>query len=1010
MLIGRECELEMLVGLLGGPVTGTAILVHGDSGSGKSRLLRAAVERARCDGDTVLVASGDPLEAGFAFGIVRQLFERAAVAAARADGDRDGLFAGPAAAAAAVLAPWTLGAGDPGSDPTPYDVGDGRDGSDDPEQAPEPDPALLNGLYWLALNLAGSGRLVLVIDDLQWADTASLAWLRYLLRRAPGLPVVLIGALGPGRAPAADEPLGAVLPLFRHQLTLSGLGPEDTAAVVRELFGTSADRSFALECHRVTGGNPFLLYALLRSLRAAGLKPDADAAADLLHHLPPDVGRAVYTLLANAGPHATPVAQAVAVLGGSPALDLVAYCADLDPRQAEDATHAMIRAGLMSREGDGIGLLCPALATAVADGVLPSVRQRMHQRAARRLIAAQAPAEEIAVHLLPGPLGEPDTAGVLRRAAARAMARGCPERAAEYLHRALREPLEERERAALLIECGEAELASSVPAAVRHLERGLALAGSPAERATAARPLAAALFALDRHSDGLAVLNDASTALRETDAAEALRLETEFVFAGLTQAASAPAVLPRLLELDLDEAGDEAARRAVAALLSLRAAMTGDRPSRVAAFARQALSQGLHPGDDRSAVYLGAVLALACAGQAELALSHADAAVAQAASDGSGLLYARACATRAGVALRLGRVLRAETDATASLAAIARVGVDPHSSHAVAPVTVLIDAMLKQGRVAEADACLERSGLAGDLDGHWINDYALLVRGRLRAAQGRPAEALADFLHCGRRSCDRAMPGPWLLPWRSEAALTHAALGDAEAARALAAEELELARDFDVPEVIGAALRAVGLVTGGPEGLDTLRLAVEVLSGTPAELTLAAACADLGAQARRAGRLAEARRHLKRAADTAHRLGAEAIADQALAELRAIGDRPRGRAFHGVEALTPTERRVAALAARGRTNREIAQQLFVGLRTVEVHLTNTYGKLGIAGRAQLAQALGGLLDDAADAGGAGDGAHPAATPAAPATSSGTAAGAASAGRPRIPAARRPQER
>lgn len=149
----------------------------------------------------------------------------------------------------------------------------------------------------------------------------------------------------------------------------------------------------------------------------------------------------------------------------------------------------------------------------------------------------------------------------------------------------------------------------------------------------------------------------------------------------------------------------------------------------------------------------------------------------------------------------------------------------------------------------------------------------------------------------------------------------------------------------------------MGLVLGGVKGLDLLREAVGLLAGAPAHLRYARALADCGVLARKAGRLPEARTCLQRAASVAHECGATPLVDLALAELRAVGDRPRTRTFHGVASLTPTERRVADLAIQGITNREIAQHLFVGLRTVEVHLTNVYGKLAIDGRAGLASAL-----------------------------------------------------
>jgi DNA-binding CsgD family transcriptional regulator len=298
-----------------------------------------------------------------------------------------------------------------------------------------------------------------------------------------------------------------------------------------------------------------------------------------------------------------------------------------------------------------------------------------------------------------------------------------------------------------------------------------------------------------------------------------------------------------------------------------------------------------------------------------------------------------------------------QADAETALAELRRIGVDPRHSHSVLATAVLTDSLLKQGRFDEADALLERDGLTGDLNGHWINDYVHLVRGQLRAAQGRPAEAITDFRTCGARTEARGMHCPWIYPWRSEAALAHVALGEHETARLLAEEELALARHWGVAEPVGVALRALALAVGGPQGLDLLRGAVRTLATTPGRARHAQALGDLGAQLRRAGRVSEARDCLKEAVSAAHRIGAGLVADRALEELRAAGARPRTRTFHGVGALTPTEHRVARLAVKGMTNREIAQHLFVGLRTVEVHLTNAYGKLAIEGRPGLAAAL-----------------------------------------------------
>jgi DNA-binding NarL/FixJ family response regulator len=118
------------------------------------------------------------------------------------------------------------------------------------------------------------------------------------------------------------------------------------------------------------------------------------------------------------------------------------------------------------------------------------------------------------------------------------------------------------------------------------------------------------------------------------------------------------------------------------------------------------------------------------------------------------------------------------------------------------------------------------------------------------------------------------------------------------------------------------------------------------------------ALVDLGAALRRAGRRSDARDPLRRALDLASQAGAEALADRARQELLAVGGRPRRAQLTGIGALTPSERRVAALAAAGRTNPEIAQELFLGRKTVESHLSAAYRKLGVASRADLPAALG----------------------------------------------------
>jgi DNA-binding CsgD family transcriptional regulator len=230
-------------------------------------------------------------------------------------------------------------------------------------------------------------------------------------------------------------------------------------------------------------------------------------------------------------------------------------------------------------------------------------------------------------------------------------------------------------------------------------------------------------------------------------------------------------------------------------------------------------------------------------------------------------------------------------------------------------------------------------------------------RGWLRLAQGRAPEAADDFEAFGRREQDWRAANPGAFPYRSGLALASLALGDRDRARELAREELELSRRWGTARAIGISLRTLGLAEGGDEGIARLRESVAVLEPSGARLEHARSLVELGAAIRRKGQRSEARVPLELGMDLAHRCGATALTARARQELLAAGARPRRAMRSGVEALTASERRVAGMAAEGMTNREIAQALFVTMRTVEVHLTHAYQKLDIASREELAGVL-----------------------------------------------------
>jgi DNA-binding CsgD family transcriptional regulator len=248
---------------------------------------------------------------------------------------------------------------------------------------------------------------------------------------------------------------------------------------------------------------------------------------------------------------------------------------------------------------------------------------------------------------------------------------------------------------------------------------------------------------------------------------------------------------------------------------------------------------------------------------------------------------------------------------------------------------------------AEGPADIERSQL-------------LYAWSELHLAQQQPQEALASALACrDALGSDPHMVGG-ASPWRTAAAQATFHLGDHEHALRLAREELMLARQMGVVHLQIRALRVVGLCEQGAKQIESLRVASALGKQVPPRLETIHALVELGAALRRSNQRAAARQPLRRAADLAHHGGARALYAIALVELQAAGARPRREGLlSGPLSLTPSEHRIAALAAAGQSNREIARALFVTPKTVEYHLRNTYRKLDIVTRDELVAALEG---------------------------------------------------
>jgi DNA-binding CsgD family transcriptional regulator/tetratricopeptide (TPR) repeat protein len=930
-LLERDAELAALDALIGG-ASGRSrmIAIEAPPGIGKTSLILEARARAQAAGTRVLSARGSQLESSFAFGVVRQLFEP--LLAQRSDQEPSDLLSGAAQLASPVFEPVELAA-DTGAD------------------APL---AILHGLYWLTVNAASGGPLMLTVDDLHWCDAPSLRWLAYLLPRIEDLELSIVVGLRPaepGEAPAllaqiVSDPAAAVI-------KPAPLSTAATAELVRDTLSSDADDAFCAACHELTGGNPLLFRELRNGIVFEHLVPNG-ANVPRLRELAAQAGsRALSARFSRLPPEAIELARAVAILGEGVELHLAAALADLDEPTASRAIADLIRVDVLQPQLP-LGFVHPLIRAAVYDALPPLEREAGHARAAQLLRDSRADAERIGAHLLlvPPPAGPGDVA-TLREAARNAASRGSSESAVAYLRRALAEPPSESERTDLLLEVGAAETLIDGPAAAQHLVEAHGLVHDPIRRAEIAVLLGLQLFYLHRLDESSAVFSRALDDLAGTDPELERLLEAGLVSNGIFH----PPLPNRVAEL-LSEVRDRGADttlvdKMLLGLLAFYDARAGAPAAVAVPLARRALAGDvLLKAENGGSALVRAGMVLAMADEDE-ALALYDAALRDAHLRGSLVAFASAKFFRAQALLFRGDLADAEADAAEAFAACREWGF--HLLDAF--VYIGADALIEQGKLDEGANVLTQPGwwvsAPDDAPAYMFRG----TRGRLLMLRGDIEPGLEELLDAGRGFERIGGRNPAFMAWRSQAALALLQLGRAEEAAQLAREELELARVWGAPRALGAALRAAGLVAGGKEGLTLLREAVDVLEDSPAKLEQAKARTELGATLRRTNRRAEAREQLRRAVELATICGATPLAARAESELLATGARPRRIALSGLESLTPSERRVAELAAEGPTNREIAQALFVTPKTVEVHLSSVYRKLGIGSRAQLPAAL-----------------------------------------------------
>jgi DNA-binding CsgD family transcriptional regulator len=896
------------------------VLVVGPAGIGKTRFLAAVERRARNAGLDVLRATGAEFERGFAFGGAVQLFE--APLRGASDQQRRRLLEG-----AARLGGVLLGFG---SRRLTDSTGDGF--------------AAFHGLYWLCVNFAGRSPLALLIDDAHWLDEQSLGWIDYLARRLESLPVVIVLATRPAEelsqrlTRTASETSG-------HLVELCPLSGNAVRDLMNDALDQPADAEFSAAFEEATGGNPFLVHELLRTVREERLAPDA-AGARAVRTLGSDrIRRAVLLRLHRLSPASVQLARAIAILGTSRSLSVAARLAGLDNATAAQATGALVAADVLA-PGPALRFQHPVVQASVYEDLPGPARALHHRQAARLLAETGASVSEVASQLLEAePLHDSWTVDLLRSAALDASARGSPQAAIIFLERALAEP--PRSHAAeVLFELGRAAYAAlEIPKAIDALTGALQQA-EPADRGRAALELARVLLHAGSAEEAVRLLKAELDASADVAAELRLSLQVEYVlFAG---------PLPEALPITRRFRTLEGRNATELAALGVASSMA-DTAREAAALAQRALAGGVlvRASDSQSAWFLAPWMLIRAdhleevAAVIEEALDHSS-------STGSQLGFARSSWLAAEVDYRTGDLLHAE--------AHARSAYEIASQGGSLWVRLMAGALLAQiladrGELAEAQELVDALDVSSLAPRERLIRTVRYARGYVALLAGHSQQSVVEFEHL--EDSGRVAPAgrSRFATGMAPRAIALSTRGRKAEALEVAEEELAWAEDWGAPRFIGMALRARAHVLERAARIPALQAAVTLLERAPAGLELARALADLGFELRRDNQRVAAREPLRRALDLTRRCRADTLAEQLRGELRAAGAKPRRDLLTGTDSLTASESRIAQMAATGMTNPQIAQTIFLTPGTVEKHLTSVYAKLGISSRHQLPAAL-----------------------------------------------------
>jgi DNA-binding CsgD family transcriptional regulator len=921
-LIERAAELSAAQELLRGAAAGSggSLLLAGGAGIGKSAIIAQTQDAARAAGFLVLSSCPTPVSAALSHGVVRDWLGPHVRAGRPGHRPFDGPAADLAEALTAPCSPdqvWNLA-------------------------------SLDYALTWALESLADTHPLLLVVDDVQWADVGSLQLLDLLSARVHLMPVALLMAQRSGEpslAPAMLERIAGRAATV-EPAPLSVMGVEAARRGLTEPPGLAEVP--AKELHRLTGGVPFLLGELLRSGRA--------------DRTPRGVVDSVRERLTRLGTDAVAVARAAAVLGDEAEFDAVAELTGLSVADLADPLEMLADAGILTLGMWRTWPAHPLVAEAILSSMTPSERSSLHRSAAEHLGKLGRSTQVVASHLVHTlPDEDSGVVSLLRTAGEDSLRSGAPDVAARQLLRAVGETRPEDTATDLLALTASAHLLAGRRAEAFDLwSRALDRTTDPSARAGLLADIGDARTTMGERPEASQAYQRALAALAEAghdSSSPAMR--RVLVRMGFTRAlydGARTEIVSAVADAEQQPASsDTHTDRLLFALAASDLAMCAQDRGRALDLAVRALGEGALLAEETSegiGFYVtSAVLSWADAYPENLGALNA--AVEDARERGSVLGFAAASYCRGFVHYRQGRLRAASAEFQAALD-LRRQGWPDFAETAVAGAALTHVGL---GQHEEARA-LEPELRAAAGRGQFISALPIAVAGVVRAVHGDHEQALDDYRRAARlmgQHPDNAS----IVEWRELSAWSLNALGRPAEALDLAEEAVTLARRWGAPRAVGFALRTLAQLTDRDRGIDLLREALTELEAVGCVDYRARTAIDLGQLLLAGGRdqRDEGVWLLRQALEYGRDTGVAPAVRRATRLLVRAGESVTDPAGHPASSLTPGERRVVELAVVGDTNRQIAQKLFVTVKAVEWHLSNAYRKLGISSRAGLGAAL-----------------------------------------------------